>query len=502
MTYRVLEDFVSGDTFDALSSSIVAADRVIIKFDNAPNVNDFIQVHLFNTPAVTKSYSEIASVRYTVQASDVGNSLGCVITMPHSIEYYQPWEPNVNVMVNRQYLEPSNQAYYIGDGATKIFSLPEKRNIPNISLIQESDIVVVVDNVTKNKGSDYSITNNGVDIPKVTFVNAPSRDSNVVISDRSQAEYVIHNKDTVIIKPTFTVSEGDEVVVILYSNHDRYDTRTEVLSGEVTETTSVFLGFDEIGFDIQGFEIEKTNLLITPIYTLNRPITNMNNVIVTLNGVRLTPYYDFSFSTPVTLRIDPDFNVGTDDIIVVTHINESKRELPLEFRIFKGITETYEYHKISYNTTTTLTQDLLIDDDWIYVRDVNVLSQPDPVHSSPGVIFINGERITFYIVDIVNKRLGQLRRSTNGTGGASVHAVGTHVYDAGFQVEIPDARDSYTSVTNETILIGKKGDEVTIPAGSLIRQGQLWYDISDSSATNGLGLENSTSIQVNFLKAV
>ena len=48
----------------------------------------------------------------------------------------------------------------------------------------------------------------------------------------------------------------------------------------------------------------------------------------------------------------------------------------------------------------------------------------------------------------------------------------------------------------------KKGDEVTIPAGSLIRQGQLWYDIGDSSATNGLGLENSTSTQVNFLKAV
>jgi hypothetical protein len=501
MTYRVLEDFISGDMFDALSSNIVAADRVFIKFDNAPNLNDFIQIHLFNTPVITKSYSEIASVRYAVQASDVGNSLGCVISMPHSIEYYQPWEPNVSVMVNGQYLEPSNQAYYVGDGSTKVFSLPSKRNIPDISLIQDNDIVVVVDNVTKNKGSDYSITNNGVDIPTITFVNAPALYTNVVISNRSQAEYVIHNKDTVIIKPTFSVSEGDEVVVILYSNHDHYDTRTEVLSGQVTTTTSTFLGFDEIGFDTQGYEIEKTNL-ITPIYTLNRPITNMNNVIVTLNGVRLTPYYDFSFSTPVTIRIDPNFNVGTDDIIVVTHINENKRELPIEFRIFKGIAETYEYHKISHNTTTALTQDLLIDDEWIYVRDVNVLSQPDPVHSSPGVIFINGERITFYIVDVVNKRIGQLRRSTNGTGGARVHSVGTHVYDAGFQVEIPKARDSYIPVNEETILIGKKGNEVTIPAGSLIRQGQLWYDIGESSATNGLGLENSTSIQVNFLKAV
>jgi hypothetical protein len=292
------------------------------------------------------------------------------------------------------------------------------------------------------------------------------------------------------------------------------------VGGTVAGSATVCTGTNSTTLTLSGFTGAITRWESSPSSTFASAVTSIANTTTTLTATDLTAttYYRAVITNspcgPVnsaiaTVTVSPASVGGTvaGSATVCSGTNSTTLTLSghtgsvTKWQSSTSSTFASSVTDIS-NTTTTLTQDLLIDDDWIYVRDVNVLSQPDPVHSSPGVIFINGERITFYIVDIVNKRLGQLRRSTNGTGGASVHAVGTHVYDAGFQVEIPDARDSYTSVTNETILIGKKGDEVTIPAGSLIRQGQLWYDISDSSATNGLGLENSTSIQVNFLKAV
>jgi hypothetical protein len=155
---------------------------------------------------------------------------------------------------------------------------------------------------------------------------------------------------------------------------------------------------------------------------------------------------------------------------------------------------------ISKHTTTLLTRELLITDDWIYVENTDVLTQPDPVHAKPGVVFINGERITFYVIDFLNKRLGQLRRATNGTGAPNVHRFYSNVYDGGYNVEIPQSRDSYVVAETETILIGKAGQEVTVDQGQLIRQGHTWYDTGTGSASTGLGLENSITVQANFLK--
>ena len=477
-------------------------DRVIINFDKAPNINDIIQVHLFDTPIATKSYSEVISFNYQVKPSDVANPLGCVIALPETIEYSQPWESSVAVQVNGSYLEPSNQAYYLGDAATTNFSLPVKRNIFDVTLIQDSDIIVLVDRVAKINGIDYIINRDGVNVPTITFNNPPAYNSNIIVCNRGQSNYVIHNQDNLIIKPSYALNAGDKVNIILYSNHDNYDFHVEVLSGQVANTLSSYVGFDEVSFDVEGFATEQTQTVLSPIYTLSRAITNMSNVRVTLNGVELTAYYDFEFSTPTIIKIDPSYYIGTNDIIVVTHVSENQRQSPIEFRIFKGITETYEYQKISRSTTSSLTQDLLLIDDWIHVRDASVLSYPDPINSSPGVVFINGERITYSVIDVIGNRLGNIRRATNGTGGAVIHKAGSYVYDGGSLVDIPNSRDSYVPVSTDTVLIGKKGNEVTVTSGSLIRQGKLWYDVGDSSATNGLGLDNSTSIQVKFLKAL
>ena len=578
VSYRAESDFVSVAEFNR--DYLVASNDVVIRFDQAPAADARIQIHLFDIPLTKKAYSQIINQRYTVAAGYVPSSLGYVIDAPEAVQYKQPWEAVVTIAVNGSMIEPSNQAYYTADGITKTYSLPQNKNIADISAISAMDVIVVIDGKTNVNLIDYTISNNGVDIPTVTFANSPKAGANIVVSNRSEADFVIYDENSIIIKPSFALQSGDEIYVSVYSNHDAYDVRTEVFSGLPTEVVTEELGFDNspTGFDNQGFENEKSTGLVTPTFTLSRPVNNLSNIIVTLNGQWLDPFYDFVLITPTKLRVDPALNPTANDIVVVRHYSEATRLKDVEYIMFKGITETYEYFGVSKNTTTTLAEDLLIDDKWIYVDNINVFSQPDPGRSTPGVVFVNGERITFYILDQLNKRLGQLRRATNGTGAPLVHDMGSKVYDAGYQAEIPNSRDTYTpagiegtttktdvtavvnseilymadtdniyinmlviganipdgtkvigieegsavrinkAITSDivdatvkfkgiipsstTSLVGPTGNIVSVPAGSVIRQGRIWYDLGVSSATNGTGLGNSNTQQANFLKAL
>ena len=95
-------------------------------------------------------------------------------------------------------------------------------------------------------------------------------------------------------------------------------------------------------------------------------------------------------------------------------------------------------------------------------------------------MFLNGERITYYFVDTINKRLGQLRRGTNGTGAGDLYEKGTKVYDASAKNEIPMARDTYT-ITNPTI---NWKAETSIVKDSLISHDGLIYRSSMNFTPN------------------
>lgn len=499
-SYRVLETFIAGPTFN--TEKLVSSNDVYIRFDNAPIAGEKINIHLYNLPETTKAYSDVVNQTVLVPNGFVMPTSGYAITLSNPLAFNEPWESNAVVYVNGNALEPSNQAYYTANGIETRFSLPVYRNIANTALINDSDIVVIIDGVTKTNFVDYTIDRTTSPMPTVVMTSAPARNSVVVISNRYTSQYLIYDPNTLIIKPTVTLNVGDAITVKTYSRHDQLDTRVEVFSGSVTTTSSVDLGLDIIGFDLLGFDDENSNIIVTPNYIFNRPVNNINNVIVTLNGIWLTPYYDYNFITPTNLRIDPAFGITSDDTIVVTHIAEETRKTDLEFKMFKGITETYDYLGISVNTRSRLVQDLAQDDEWIYVEDADVFSTPDPANARPGVVFINGERITFYALDNVNHRLGQLRRATQGTGAPLLHKTDSVVYDAGYRVEIPSTRDTYIVAEEDTVVIGKKGDQQTVAQGDLIRQGTLWLDRGTNTAANGQGLVTAETVQAKFLRAL
>ena len=66
------------------------------------------------------------------------------------------------------------------------------------------------------------------------------------------------------------------------------------------------------------------------------------------------------------------------------------------YRVFQPMSADIEYTRISANATTTLTANLKITDDEILVSDAAKLPTPSPATGTPGIVFINGERIVYY----------------------------------------------------------------------------------------------------------
>jgi hypothetical protein len=67
----------------------------------------------------------------------------------------------------------------------------------------------------------------------------------------------------------------------------------------------------------------------------------------------------------------------------------------IAFRVFEDLKQNLSYFKIG-SQPTELSQDLLVTDKFIHLRDATKVPAPNPALGIPGVVFINGEKITYY----------------------------------------------------------------------------------------------------------
>jgi hypothetical protein len=102
---------------------------------------------------------------------------------------------------------------------------------------------------------------------------------------------------------------------------------------------------------------------------------------------------------------------------------------------FKDMLNRTHYKRLSAARRTTLAQALNYNDVEIVVEDDRVLNAPNKTKNLPGIIYVAGERIEYYIKE--GNVLKQLRRGTLGTGIKTVYAAGTVVQDIGASETIP-----------------------------------------------------------------
>jgi len=122
-----------------------------------------------------------------------------------------------------------------------------------------------------------------------------------------------------------------------------------------------------------------------------------------------------------------------------------------EFRMFKDMNDNYSYYRLDCDATVTLTNALTITSNTISVSDSSKLANPVPYGANPGVIIVNGERITYYQKDDSTNTLSQIRRGTWGTG-ANAHANGSVVTDISIREQIPYTEHSFVSNLSGNVL--------------------------------------------------
>ena len=170
----------------------------------------------------------------------------------------------------------------------------------------------------------------------------------------------------------------------------------------------------------------------------------------------------------------------------------------LSFRVFQDMNCFYNSYRIASANATVLSANLNLTDTSILVDNAALLSLPNPALNVPGVVFINGEKITYwrnyaletptawlansvistnslisytgnlyitqgnvfapYFANIISNvsqvqanTISQIRRAVDGTSPAPVHLVGSRVVDSSLQQLIPGSANSNVVLSHTTV---------------------------------------------------
>lgn len=538
----VLVDGVSNTNFSIEPTS---AHTSAIVFDTAPAAGVHVHVHAFTGDNSEEQISEVNTQHYLVVAPTPTYPVDYTIAMDKTLKIHGPLEANFIVELNNKRLAPANTQYYLSDGSTTEFSVPTSILDMDPNLIANNDISVFVEGVEQVELNDYIvIPSDGVTVRKINMLYVVPEGNEVAINLLTEAEFSLNSNNEILIDENVTINNGDKIKIITFATHDVRRMRTKVYRAAPASTVVPIYdlpipelpggGYDVLGYGNDGFDSGAGGIF--------DKLTDPNYFWVTLNGVRLFPGIDFELATNgQQIEIGSHITVLDTDFVVITTFSEYLQNPQIGFRIFHNMNGYVEYLRMSKQHTAKLATDLAITDTTIYVDDTEGLAVPSPIDAVPGVIFINGERITYYQMDTVNHTLTQLRRGTEGTGAPEYHSEGDLVADGGITQELPgtagsrpelidnvhaawaievadlaelNALETASLPNNYKVLVRSTvewelGDatpprhEIYSWQGSWVTMSteKVWYNNGSGKATDGNGLQSATTAQAMFLKA-
>lgn len=439
-------------------------------------INEIVYVVFATAPAMGTHIHLVATLNDTptisyinTQYAQIDNS-NKTIVLNREIQSDRAKDTVMIVELNGQRLRPGNTNYYIGDGSTIAFNYPTSAD--DMFAIGLSKVEIWV-NGEKVNIADYSITPyDGSTTPQIILATPPEEGADISITYTAEAEYTYNELTrTIQLANAVPVADGSILAVTAFGNHDPYKFKTKVFKGVdySTATVSVDVGFDTTSFDFDDFDSSYTAVrAIGKRYEIDTNQNNAEKVFINIDGLRLTPSFDYSV-TNGSIIVSDNITISDDSIIIVTWMDPTSFVDASTFRIFKDLNDNVSYNRIAVVDATSLAKDLSIKDEEIHLISTDVLGLPNINKNIPGVIFINNERITFW--NIEGNVLSNIRRGTAGTAASEFYAKGTTVVDGSSKSEVPN--------------------------GKL----RTWYDLGDGAPSNGTGLMQSNTIQVNFLKS-
>lgn len=442
-----------------------------------------------------------------VQRSFTLDGTSRTISLGDSIQYGRPLEGNIVVELNGIRLQPTNAKHYTLDGSTVIYAAPISKGetltnttagqvgvthiakstntTTNLDVYQDYTVsttntafdVTVDSDTTKADTTTASadFDGSGDDFRAVTLTSAYSQGDNLIVY-YNNGEYQTDGT-SISISEDVSISNGDELLVTIFSNHDPLRIQTQVFKGLGSDIQLDDFDYDETGvsYDSESYDGETETGLASKKYTIDRTLSessDLNYLWVTVDGVKLHPGQYKITDGKLDLTDYNAITFNNDTIVGITSISENIIQPTTGFRVFYNMLGETEYFRLCANSTTELTKELKPTDTKVYVKDASILANVTPDSKYPGVLFVGNERITYWEIDTTNNYVSNIRRGTGGTRFAAEHRVGTTIVDNGEGERLPQT-NTHTNT---------------------------WYDLGTGAAANGLGLQQSVGVNAQFLK--
>ena len=380
-----------GYTLEPISKKNKLAKLII---HNLPVGLNLIQAWYFQ--GEYKGYSEIKEQIITVDSPITDYEL---LQAPGNVG---PLHGQAVVELNGLRLTPPATTYYEVSSAAQLSYEVRPNEYHAAGSFSLGYLEVYVNGVKRQGSQDWRLEN---PTNKVIFANNIIQVGDVIaIVVTFGAGYLIYNNQ---LQLSTIPNIGDVLKITTFTNHDTSNIRTEVFPGSSSRQ-----------------------------YRMSRPTVNDSYVWVSIAGKSLVNKRDYRvMSDLVTVEIDKYFEYNLNDPVVITSFSTQVVDRTVGYRMFRDIFGTVSFKRISSENTAYLLQDLNITDTEIYVDNAEILPTPVIADGVPGVVFIQGERIEYFTK--TSNSLGQLRRTTLGTGARSTYIAGTAVLDQGKEQNVP-----------------------------------------------------------------
>ena len=410
---------IDGEKLDnIILSKDEATNYTVIRLDTVYEINKTVRYTLFYNDDLI-NYSQVAKDTFDADGSTT------TFTLSETPLYKTPTPYNILVKVGNSIANP---------GYNIQFTIPEsnQREYP-LELFQQPQGTISATQVqTYLNGEKIEINLQWrFDIfnSSVTLFDGIGGPGDVIeIYIEGDGDYVLDGNNLVFATAP---QDGNKIEVYRFTNHD-------------------ILGIERINYDVVSrstltagtSEYSTYHRLTAGEITLRDPAASAEYVWIAIDGELLTPnvdYYLDNTKTKVRLVTAPAQN----SVVDVIHFSAAVRHNRFAFRQFKDMLNRTHFKRLD-SAETVLATDLNYYDIRIEVENGDALPEPNKGDNIPGVLFINGERIEYFVKE--GNTLRQIRRGTLGTGVAQVHRAGEKVYEQGPGKTIPYKDETLTQI--------------------------------------------------------
>ena len=397
-TFVKVNGLDSAYTVIQTDSAYAVPNKVAIRFNTAPVQGSVINIVVYESTAQT--FSQVTQNTFTGTGSTRSFQLS-------PIPFAQtPFTSNVIVKVDNLIMT-SNFTKQFTVSTLREYAVESWQILPGTILVTNvraflNDIELTAAQYRWNPGTSSVTLESGI---------GSAGDILDVFIDNGQYSVT----DTGVL--TFAVAPllNEKITVYQFSKHDVADIeriRYDVIARQtITVNTTDYYQY---------------NQLTNGVVQLRKPAVDAQYVWVCVNGEWLAPSIDYTVSNDQNyLKISRQ--LSQNDTIDIIHFTAPSFVGKFAYRQFKDMLNKTHFKRIGNDRQYFLAQSLNWYDKEMILTDATGLTTPSIQAKLPGILFVNGERIEYFLKD--GNTLKQLRRGTFGTGVPQVHFANTEVVD-------------------------------------------------------------------------